>query len=405
LKLAIPALDPFVIPITVLILALLFAFQRRATTGIGFVFGPLMLVWFSTLALLGITGIVGQPRVLAAVIPVHGIHFFLDNHWRGFLVLGAVFLVVTGGEALYADMGHFTRPTIRFAWFTPMLPALVLNYFGQGALLLVHPERITQPFYLLAPGWALYPMVVIASTATVIASQAVICGVFSLTRQAAFLGLFPHVRIVQASRRANRPDLHPCRQLASYDRYPLAGIQLSHLEQRRRRLWGRGIHHHGHHYLPCLWSGSRTLAVELSLRSSPYSGILGCRSCFFRREYLQDHRRGMDSPARRRAGFFPDVHMETRPGDCKRAPGRVHHPPGYFCEENYRQTTCARTRHSHFHVRKPKGYPPMLLRHLELNQVLHERVILLTVVIEDAPRVWPNYVHFYPKFPHDRATT
>lgn len=189
LKLATPALEQYVIQITVLILVGLFVFQHRGTVGVGSVFGPVMLVWFLTLAVLGLAGIMRQPAVMAAVDPFYAVHFFVTNGARGFLVLGAVFLAVTGGEALYADMGHLGRRPIRATWFTLVLPALLLNYFGQGAFLLNNPQQASQPFFLSAPGWALYPLIILATIATVIASQAVISGVFSLTRQAVYSGI------------------------------------------------------------------------------------------------------------------------------------------------------------------------------------------------------------------------
>jgi KUP system potassium uptake protein len=197
LNVATPAFEPYVVPITVGILIALFVFQYHGTAAIGAVFGPIMLIWFAILAVLGIAGIVHEPGVFAALNPLFGFRFFQDQGWVAFLVLGAVFLVVTGGEALYADMGHFGRAPIRFAWFAVVLPALVLNYFGQGALVLSDPAEITHPFYELAPPWALYPLVLLATTATVIASQAVISGVFSLTRQAVQLKMLPRLRIVQ----------------------------------------------------------------------------------------------------------------------------------------------------------------------------------------------------------------
>ena len=199
LQLATPALAPYTVPITILILVFLFLFQQRGTAGVGAVFGPIMLVWFFIIAVLGIIGIGRGPQVLAAVNPLYAVRFFVDNGWSGFLVLGTVFLVVTGGEALYADMGHLGRRPIQLGWFALVLPALLLNYFGQGALLLSNPDGISNPFYQLAPVWALYPMVILATTATVIASQAVISGAFSLTRQAVLLGFLPRVRIVQTS--------------------------------------------------------------------------------------------------------------------------------------------------------------------------------------------------------------
>ncbi len=179
--------------------------QRRGTAGIGALFGPVMILWFVTLAVLGTFWIVRVPSVLAAINPGHAVRFFLDNGWHGFLVLGSVFLVVTGGEALYADMGHFGRGPIRIAWFSLVLPALMLNYFGQGALLLTHPDAAESPFYelsrRLAPEWVLYPMVILATAATIIASQAVISGAFSLTRQAVQLGYIPRIEIVHTSGR------------------------------------------------------------------------------------------------------------------------------------------------------------------------------------------------------------
>lgn len=199
LKLAAPGLVAYEVPLTVFILVLLFLFQQRGTAGVGAVFGPIMLVWFSVLAILGVVSLVKNLEVLWALNPFYAGRFFLENGWQGFLVLGAVFLVVTGGEALYADLGHFGRRPIRFGWFSLVLPALLLNYFGQGALLLQNPGALENPFYLLAPAWALYPLVFLATIATVIASQAVISGAFSLTRQGVLLGYFPRLRIVQTS--------------------------------------------------------------------------------------------------------------------------------------------------------------------------------------------------------------
>jgi KUP system potassium uptake protein len=199
LKVAAPGHESFIIPATILILIALFRFQRRGTASVGSVFGPVMVVWFATLALLGIGGILRAPEVLAAVNPLHAVLFFRDNGRIAFLALGAVFLVVTGGEALYADMGHFGPRPIRLAWFFCVFPALLLNYFGQGALLLTRPGEATEPFYHLAPGWALYPLVILATLATVIASQAIISGAFSLTRQAMQLGFSPRFRLVQTS--------------------------------------------------------------------------------------------------------------------------------------------------------------------------------------------------------------
>jgi len=201
LQVASPALTHWVLPLTLGILFGLFYFQRHGTARIGAVFGPVMLLWFGTIAVLGLTEIVRQPGVLAAVSPHHAVRFFAENVGRGFIVLGAVFLVVTGGEALYADLGHFGHKAIQIAWFTVAFPALLLNYFGQGALLLTNPAAAENPFYHLAPAWALYPLIALATAAATIASQAVISGSFSLTRQAVQLGYSPRLRIDHTSSR------------------------------------------------------------------------------------------------------------------------------------------------------------------------------------------------------------
>jgi KUP system potassium uptake protein len=194
-----PAIHQFVLPITAGILVGIFAIQRRGTGTIGAFFGPIMVLWFSTLAVLGARHLVDDPSVVRALDPSRAVTFFADNGIQGFLVLGSVFLVVTGGEALYADMGHFGRVPIQVVWYALVLPALLLNYFGQGALLLTDPEAIENPFYLLAPGWAAWPLTLLATAATVIASQALITGAFSLTVQAINLDYVPRLRVVQTS--------------------------------------------------------------------------------------------------------------------------------------------------------------------------------------------------------------
>jgi KUP system potassium uptake protein len=201
LEIATPALASWVIPVTLVILIGLFLVQSRGTARIGAVFGPVMLVWFATIGVLGLHEIIQQPGVLAAVSPYHAARFFAQDLHRGFLVLGAVFLVVTGGEALYADLGHFGHHAIQIAWFSIALPCLLLNYFGQGALLLREPAAAVNPFYHLAPSWSLYPLIGLATAATIIASQAVISGAFSLTRQAVQLGYSPRLRIEHTSSR------------------------------------------------------------------------------------------------------------------------------------------------------------------------------------------------------------
>ncbi len=201
LHVATPLFDHYVLPIAIIVLVGLFLFQSRGTTGVGAVFGPITLIWFAAISLLGLRHIIHAPQVLAAINPIHAFEFFVINGSRGFVVLGAVFLVVTGGEALYADIGHFGRAPIRISWFAVVLPALTLNYFGQGALLLVEPDAAVNPFYRMAPPWALYPLVVLATAAAIIASQAIISGAFSLTMQAIQLGYSPRLRAVYTSER------------------------------------------------------------------------------------------------------------------------------------------------------------------------------------------------------------
>ncbi|HEX8906197.1 MAG TPA: potassium transporter Kup [Longimicrobiaceae bacterium] len=201
LNVATPFFEPYIIPISIAILVGLFVVQSRGTAAIGRIFGPVMLLWFFSIAAMGLVEAIRYPSVFLAVSPHHALRFMLQHQYKGFLVLGSVFLVVTGGEALYADMGHFGRDPIRLAWFTLALPALLLNYFGQGALILHEPASVENPFYRLAPSWALYPLVALATAAAVIASQALISGAFSLTRQAVQLGYSPRVDVEHTSAR------------------------------------------------------------------------------------------------------------------------------------------------------------------------------------------------------------
>lgn len=199
LEVAAPGLHPYIIPITIGILMVLFMFQRKGTASVGLLFGPVMMIWFSTLAIMGINSIIEHPRVLVALNPWYAIRFLQEHGVGSLMVFGAVVLAVTGGEALYADMGHFGRKPIQVAWIGLVLPALVCNYFGQGALLIDNPTAISNPFYLMAPSWFLWPLLGLATCATVIASQAVISGVFSITRQAVQLGFWPRLQIRHTS--------------------------------------------------------------------------------------------------------------------------------------------------------------------------------------------------------------
>jgi len=201
LEIITPAFTPYILPITLIVLIGLFIFQRKGTASVGALFGPVMLIWFAVIAALGAAAIIENPAVLAAVNPVYAANFLLGNSILGFFALGAVVLCITGAEALYADMGHFGARPIQYAWLGYVLPALVINYFGQGALLLADPAAVENPFYLLAPEWGRYPLVILATVATVIASQAVISGAFSITQQAMQLGYTPRLAIQHTSDR------------------------------------------------------------------------------------------------------------------------------------------------------------------------------------------------------------
>ncbi len=202
LEVATPAFKPFVIPLTLLVLFVLFYFQRKGTASVGALFGPVMVLWFATLAVLGLYNLIEHPGVLKAMNPAYGLEFLFTNPSIALVAMGAVVLSVTGAEALYADMGHFGRQPIRLAWFGFVLPALILNYFGQGALILAEPQTVLNPFYHMAPDWALYPLVGLSTLATVIASQAVISGAFSVTRQAMQLGFVPRFEVQFTSDKA-----------------------------------------------------------------------------------------------------------------------------------------------------------------------------------------------------------
>ncbi|ASQ45026.1 potassium transporter Kup [Legionella clemsonensis] len=200
LKVASSQFDNLIIPLACTILIFLFVLQSKGTGKIGRAFGPIILLWFITIGTLGLVQIVRNPVVLQAVDPSYAWHFFTTNGWSGYFLLGGVFLAITGGEALYADIGHFGKNAIRYSWYFIALPGLLLNYFGQGANLLLHPEAIENPFYMLAPDWFFIPLLVLSTAATVIASQAVISATFSITKQAVLLGLYPRLPIIQTSK-------------------------------------------------------------------------------------------------------------------------------------------------------------------------------------------------------------
>ncbi|MEZ4869964.1 MAG: potassium transporter Kup [Caldilineaceae bacterium] len=387
LEVATPFFQPYILPITIGILVGLFLFQSRGTESVGKVFGPTTFIWFTVLAILGLSWIIREPSVLAAVSPHYGFLFFLHNGWPGFLVLGSVFLVVTGGEALYADMGHFGKTPIRLAWFIVVLPALLLNYFGQGALLLQHPEAVVNPFYRMAPTWALYPVVLIATSATVIASQALITGAFSLTRQAVQLGYLPRVAINHTSAEeigqiyipginwllmvacialvvafGSSSNLAAAYGVAVTTTMVITALLLFMVEQER---WH--------------WSRSRAivftiffLLIDLAFWGAnivkiPAGGWfpLAIGAVVF--TLMTTWKRGRDILGQRlRAGSMAFTVFTERLRVDKFA-----HVPGTAV----------------FMYSDPSGTPPALLHNLKHNKVLHEQVILLSVEVQEIPRV------------------
>ncbi|MCK6681707.1 MAG: potassium transporter Kup [Thermoanaerobaculia bacterium] len=387
MEVATPAFTPYILPATVFILILLFLVQRKGTAGVGAVFGPVMLFWFVVLAALGLYQTVQAPQVLAAVNPWHGISFFMRNGIHGFLILGSVFLVVTGGEALYADMGHFGARPIKLTWFFVVLPALLLNYFGQGALLLRNPAMADNPLFKMAPGWFLYPVVALATLASVIASQAVISGAFSLTRQAILLGYVPRLKIDHTSEKeigqiylptVNWTLMVCCiwlvlefrsssRLAAAYGIAVtttmvittmllfffftlkwkinpwIAGLSTAAFLIVDLAFFGANIVKIGH-------GGWFPLAVAIIIYLLMATWKRG-------REILSDRLREVTLPV---GVLLADVE--------KRTPIRVRGTAVYM-------------------DRLPDGVPPALFHNMKHNKILHERVVFLTVVVDDVPTV------------------
>jgi KUP system potassium uptake protein len=384
---ATPVLKRFVVPLTSVILFLLFLFQRRGTAGVGVVFGPIVILWFLCIAGLGILGITLEPRVLLAINPYYAVDFLVRDGVQGFLILGAVVLVITGGEALYADVGHFGKRPIRVAWFGLVLPALVLNYFGQGALLLSQPEAVTNPFYALVPGPLLYPMVVVATAAAIVASQALISGAFSITHQAIQLGYCPRMTIRHTSEREKgqiyMPEVNLALMVAciwlvltfesSSNLAAAYGIAVTGtmaittilFSVVARERWG--------------WSWWRVgviaglfLVVDLAFFSAnvikfAQGGWFPIAVAALVFLIMATWKRGRT----RLTGIMKDIAlpMDLFLGDIiQRTPARV---PG---------TAVFMTSH-------PGGAPPVLLHHVKHNKVLHEQVILMSIKTEEIPYV------------------
>lgn len=387
LKIVTPLMEPYIIPLTVAILTCLFAFQRFGTAKIGAVFGPVMVVWFTVLGLFGLSGIWQNPGVLKALSPFYAFDFFLHHKIEGYYALGSLFLVVTGGEALYADMGHFGRRPIRRAWFLMVLPGLLLNYFGQGALLLATPSAAENPFYHLAPSWALIPLVLLSTSATVIASQALISGVFSLTRQAILLGLFPRLQITHTSKRAVGQIYLPQINWAvligtillvlvfgsSSNLAAAYGISVSTtmvittilMFVVARRVWG--------------WSLGSALGLTLSL--------LIVDLAFFSANIIKIAQGGYVPVLI--AGVMFTMMTTWRKGReiladrLRRSVVNLRQ----FLDEIRTQNLARVSGVAIFMVGDPKTTPPALVHNVKHNKVLHEKVLILTLVTRDIPTV------------------
>lgn len=387
LSLVAPVFDRLVLPVTIAILFGLFLFQKRGTGRVGAVFGPVTLLWFATLALLGTSHLVREPSVFAAVNPLHAVEFFVRNRWHGFITLGTVFLVVTGGEALYADLGHFGKRPIRVAWFAVALPGLLLNYFGQGALLLRSPEAAPNLFYRMAPSWALIPVVLLATAATVIASQAVISGVFSLTRQAVQLGYTPRLEISHTSAReigqiyipiinwalmigcialvvgfGSSSNLAAAYGIAVTTTMVITTVLLFTVE---RGLWA--------------WSLAASLAFT--------TFFLAIDLAFFGANMLKVAHGGW-FPLLVAAGIF--VLMTTWRRGRRILLDRIREEA--MSDETFLSSILRRPPPrvpgtAVFMDRTVEGIPLALLHNLKHNKVLHEKVVLLTVVTEEIPYV------------------
>ncbi len=387
LSVATTAATPAVVPLTVAILVLLFLLQRRGTAGIGRVFGPIMLAWFAAIALLGLGQVARNPAVLAAINPLHAARFFAEHGLRGFLVLGAVVLVITGAEALYADMGHFGPRPIRMGWFAVVFPALILNYFGQGALLLEHPEFVPNPFYALVPRLLLYPMVALATLATIIASQALISGAFSLTRQAVQLGYWPRVSVVHTSEATEGqiyiPEINyglmaACigLVLAFHESSGLAaayGLAVTGLMTITSIVYA--------FVLTRTWQWPAWRAAVL------VGAFLVFDLAFFGSSLLKFFD-GAWFPIALAMGLFA---VMTTWKEGRRALAR-HIADASLPVDLFLQDVAARNPHrvagtAIFMSSNPDGVPTSLLHHLKHNQILHRQVVLLSILSPDVPRV------------------
>jgi KUP system potassium uptake protein len=387
LTVAAPSLEHLVVPLTVGILVGLFAFQRRGTATVGLVFGPIMLLWLVSIGALGARAIAGDLGVLAAVSPHHALRFLTEHRTHGFLVLGGVVLVITGGEALYADMGHFGAKPIRTAWLWVAMPSLLLNYFGQGALLLRDPGAARNPFYLLVPDWGLYPMIAIATAAAIVASQALISGAFSLSNQAVQLGYAPRFTIRHTSRtefgqiyvpEVNAAVAAACLALVLGFRTSSAlasayGIAVTGTMAITTLLF--------HRVMRDRWGWGRLVAWPLT------AVFLTVDLAFFSSNLIKIEEGGW-FPLAAAAVVFTLMSTWKRGGSAlSRQLRDASLPLDLFLDDIERRPPHRVTGTAVFMTSNPGSVPPVLLHHLKHNKVLHERVLLVSILTEDIPSV------------------
>src|SRR5712672_1828167 len=387
LKVDAPSLAPAVMPLTVITLIALFVMQRKGTGFIGGIFGPVMLAWFLAIALLGVHGIVRAPGVLAALSPLYAINLLIHEDFHiSFAVLGAAFLAVTGGEAMYADMGHFGRVPIRLAWFTVALPGLVLNYFGQAALLITDASALDNPFYQLAPDWAHYPLVAFATVATVIASQAIISGVFSLTQQSIQLGFLPRMHITHTTSHAMGQIYVPLVNwlLAAATLGAVIGFGTS---DALAGAYGIAV---------SLLMAITTLLAALVAIQWGYSPVIviAVNGFFFAIDCIFF---AANSTKLFEGGWFPlllaavvaFLMLTWRSGVrlVERARGRLRQPEEDLIETAVNRCHARLSSTAVFLASAANGVPLALTQFVKHNQVLHQRVVLVTVLIEESPRI------------------
>jgi KUP system potassium uptake protein len=389
LNVATDKLEHFIVPITLVILFGLFLVQRRGTGGIGRVFGPVMFVWFIVIAAVGVRSIISYPQVLEAVNPLWGVRLFQSNPWHAFVVLGSVVLCITGGEALYADMGHFGAKSIRLSWFSMVFPALLLNYFGQGAFLLTH-GWVENPFYEIVPRVILYPMVALATAATVIASQALISGAFSLTRQAVQLGFMPRVTIVHTSAENAGQIYVPEVNYALM----VACLALVMIFQKSSALTAAyGIAVTGTMAITSVvffFVATRTWKWPM-WRAIPLLVLFLCLDIpFFLANTLKFFQGGWVPTV---IGLSMFALMTTWKRGRAELAGRFNQSimPLSALLEDLESTKPHRVRGTAvFMSGNSDGTPPVLLHHLKHNQVLHRQVVLLSIIPQDVPLVPPE---------------